>query len=85
MSTMKDVAEKAGVSIATVSNSLSGAKYVSPLVKEKIQQAITDLNYTPNRISKGDNVLFQNYRIYCHTIGLYFFPNGNFRHTESCQ
>ena len=52
MSTMKDVAEKAGVSIATVSNSLSGAKYVSPLVKEKIQQAITDLNYTPNRISK---------------------------------
>ena len=52
MSTMNDVAKKAGVSIATVSNALSGTKYVSPPVKEKIQQAIEDLNYTPNRTTK---------------------------------
>ena len=74
MSTMKDVAEKAGVSIATVSNSLSGAKYVSPLVKEKIQQAITDLNYTPNVYQKRDNVPFQKLsHLLSHNWIVFFF------------
>ena len=75
MSTMKDVAEKAGVSIATVSNSLSGAKYVSPLVKEKIQQAITDLNYTPNRISKkGQRPISKTIAFIVTQLDCIFFP-----------
>ena len=75
MSTMKDVAEKAGVSIATVSNSLSGAKYVSPLIKEKIQQAITDLNYTPNRISKkGQHPISKTIAFIVTQLDCIFFP-----------
>jgi DNA-binding LacI/PurR family transcriptional regulator len=45
---MVDVASRAGVSVATVSNYISGKKYVSDEVKQKVKQAIDDLGYEVN-------------------------------------
>ena len=42
---MKDVAAKAGVSVATVSNVFTGRHFVSPDVKEKVLKAVEDLDY----------------------------------------
>ena len=45
---MVDVASRAGVSVATVSNFISGKKYVSDEIKQKVKQAIDDLGYEVN-------------------------------------
>lgn len=45
---IKDVAKEAGVSIGTVSNALSGTRYVNPETKQKVMNAIEKLNYIPN-------------------------------------
>jgi LacI family transcriptional regulator len=52
-STLKEVAELAGVSTATVSNALNGTKYVSEKVRKKINHAIKVLNYKPNIVAKS--------------------------------
>jgi LacI family transcriptional regulator len=51
--TLKEVAELAGVSTATVSNTLNETKFVSEDVKEKINNAIQKLNYQPNIVAKS--------------------------------
>jgi multiple sugar transport system substrate-binding protein len=48
MPTMKDVANLAAVSVATVSNFLNGTKSVKPDTRRKIQEAIERLNFHPN-------------------------------------
>jgi DNA-binding LacI/PurR family transcriptional regulator len=45
---LKDVAERAGVSIKTVSNVVNSWPYVRPDTRAKVEQAIADLNYRPN-------------------------------------
>ncbi|MEG2623199.1 MAG: extracellular solute-binding protein [Clostridia bacterium] len=52
MATIKDVALRAGVSTATVSCHLSGAKPVKPETRIKIDQAIRDLRYIPNAAAR---------------------------------
>jgi LacI family transcriptional regulator len=52
-STLKEVAQLAGVSTATVSNALNETKYVSEEVKDKINRAIEELNYQPNIVAKS--------------------------------
>ena len=52
MATIRDVAERAGVSIATVSNYINGTKPVSPASGRNIQQAIDALHYTQNSSAK---------------------------------
>lgn len=51
--TIRDVAERAGVSTATVSRALSGAKPVSPAVLEQVTRAATDLGYSGNGIASA--------------------------------
>lgn len=51
MSTIKDVARLAGVSISTVSNVLNNTKYVSEDLITKVNQAIGELNYEVNPIA----------------------------------
>lgn len=51
MATMKDVARLANVSVATVSATISGKKYVSPLLKERVQQTIAKLQYRPSVVA----------------------------------
>jgi multiple sugar transport system substrate-binding protein len=53
MSTIKDVARLAKVSVGTVSNYLTGVKNVLPETAVKIKAAIVDLNYRPNPYAKN--------------------------------
>ncbi len=53
MSTIKDVAKLAEVSVGTVSNYLTGAKHVLPETSKRIETAIEQLNYRPNPYAKN--------------------------------
>lgn len=46
--TIKDVAREAGVSAMTVSRVINGKSNVRPATRDKIQKAITKVNYRPN-------------------------------------
>jgi len=51
--TIRDVAEKAGVSIATVSKYVNGQQSFSPAVEEKLREAIEDLGYSQNSLARA--------------------------------
>lgn len=51
MASIKDVAEKAGVAISTVSKVLNGYSGVSKETKEKVNAAIAELDFTPNAVA----------------------------------
>ncbi|MEW7312380.1 LacI family DNA-binding transcriptional regulator [Buttiauxella gaviniae] len=53
MSTMLEVAKKAGVSKATVSRVLSGKGYVSEATKQQVYKAIEDAGYRPNLLARN--------------------------------
>src|SRR3954452_18618962 len=53
MSTMRQVAGRAGVSAKTVSRVINNDKYVSAGVRERVEQAITDLDYVPNLLARS--------------------------------
>ncbi len=46
--TLKDVAERAGVSIKTVSNVVNGYAFVAASTRERVEQAIAETGYRPN-------------------------------------
>lgn len=48
MATIKDVAQKCGYSICTVSRALSGKGYLKEETRAQIMQAVEELNYHPN-------------------------------------
>lgn len=52
MANMKDVAERAGVSISTVSRVLNGGR-VSEAVASRVQDAVRDLDYQVNYTARG--------------------------------
>ncbi len=51
--TIKQVAEKAGVSIQTVSRVLNGRPDVSPETRQRVQQVMSELSYQPYAIARG--------------------------------
>lgn len=53
MATMKEIAELADVSVATVSYVLSGKKNVSPVKRDRVLNAVTLTNYKLNTIAKS--------------------------------
>lgn len=53
MPTIKDVAEKAGVSVATVSRVFSNGPHVRPEVRENVLNVAFVLGYRPNRIARS--------------------------------
>ena len=53
MITMKQIAERVGVSVATVSYVLNDSGSVSEKTKKAIMDIINEEGYTPNRIAKG--------------------------------
>lgn len=53
MATMKDISKKAGVSIATVSAVINKSAFVSPELTERVNEAIKELNYTPNAVARS--------------------------------
>jgi DNA-binding LacI/PurR family transcriptional regulator len=46
--TLKDVAERAGVSIKTVSNVVNGYAFITPATRERVERAIAETGYRPN-------------------------------------
>ncbi len=51
--TIKEVAEKAGVSIATVSRVINNSDQVSELVRERVLEVITELEFRPNPVARS--------------------------------
>lgn len=51
--TLKDVANRAGVSTATVSHVINHTRYVSDELTAKVRQAMEELNYYPNAIARS--------------------------------
>lgn len=49
MSTLKDIAQRAGVSVSTVSNVLNGKRKAGTETEEKILALIREMDYTPTR------------------------------------
>ncbi len=48
MTTIKDVAREAGVSIGTVSATLNATKYVSEKLQKRVHEAVNKVGYTPS-------------------------------------
>ncbi|WP_391204737.1 LacI family DNA-binding transcriptional regulator [Psychrobacillus sp. L4] len=53
MTTIKDIARAAGVSITTVSRGLNGYSDVSEKTREKIVRIAKELNYSPNTLARS--------------------------------
>jgi LacI family transcriptional regulator len=53
MVTIKDVAKKAKVSIATVSAVINSNKFVSDELKERVEFAVKELGYRPNKLARS--------------------------------
>ena len=51
--TIKDVAQKAGVSLSTVSLVINSKSNVRPETKKRVETAIAELNYHPRRNVRG--------------------------------
>lgn len=71
MTSIKDIAQKAGVSISTVSRALNNYHDVNEQTREKIMKLASEMNYFANAMAKG---LVQK-RSY--TIGLFFGDQVN--------
>lgn len=53
MVTRKDVAQYAGVSVATVSNVVNRAQRVSPEMEKRVRDAVEKLGYRPNLVARS--------------------------------
>ncbi|UUZ79105.1 LacI family transcriptional regulator [Paenibacillus sp. P26] len=51
--TIKEIAERAGVSKSTVSRVISGKGYASPEARERVLQVIGELQYKPNAVARA--------------------------------
>lgn len=53
MSTIKDIAKAAGVSVTTVSRALNGYSDVNEKTRKKIEKVAKELNYSPNTLARS--------------------------------
>lgn len=53
MATIKDIAEKVGVSVTTVSRVLNNRGYLSEDLKRRVHEAMEELNYQPNELARS--------------------------------
>lgn len=53
MSSIKDVANLAGVAVGTVSRVINNSGAVKPATRRKVEMAIQELNYIPNEIARN--------------------------------
>lgn len=64
--TIRDIAQACGVSQATVSYVINDKRVLKPETRERVQQAMRDMNYHPSAIARGLN------RKSVQTIGVFF-------------
>ena len=57
MSSIQEVAKKAGVGVGTVSRVINDSGYVSEKTRKKVEEVIEELNYKPNELARN---LFRN-------------------------
>lgn len=75
MSTIKEVAELAGVSVGTVSHVITGSHPVTEPLRLKVNAAIKKLNYHPNHIARSlKNRRTQTLGIVVPDLTISFFP-----------
>ncbi|MCX7669996.1 MAG: LacI family transcriptional regulator [Anaerolineae bacterium] len=53
MSTIKEVAELAGVSVATASRALSGYPHISAVTRQRVLDAVKQLDYQPDQVARS--------------------------------
>lgn len=53
MATIKEVADRAGVAVGTVSHVITGSVPVSDSLRRKVQAAIRELDYHPNHVARS--------------------------------
>lgn len=53
MSNIRDVANRAGLSVTTVSRVLNNRGYISAKTRKKVYQAMEELNYYPNELARS--------------------------------
>lgn len=51
--TIRDVAQRAGVSTSTVSHVINGTRFVSPELAERVREAMAELRYQPNALARS--------------------------------
>jgi LacI family transcriptional regulator len=51
--TMRDVADRAGVSKTTVSHVLNGTRFVEPETEDRVRHAVRELGYRPNLLARS--------------------------------
>ncbi len=51
--TIKDVAKRAGVSIATVSRVINGTGYASEVTRERVMEAVRALGFNPSQAARS--------------------------------
>lgn len=76
MAGIQDIADKAGVSISTVSYALNGSKKVTEQTRARILKIAEELNYSPNlagrMLKKQKNYIIG---LYIHDFGGYFYSH----------
>jgi LacI family sucrose operon transcriptional repressor len=53
MTTLRDVAEEAGLAVSTVSRILNNRGYISEEARQKVEMAVQKLNYHPNELARS--------------------------------
>ena len=53
MSTIRDVAERAGVSTMTVSRVINNSGYISQDARERVEAAVAEIGYVPNTLARS--------------------------------
>lgn len=71
MSTIADVARRAGVSTMTVSRVVNNSGYASPEVRQRVLAAVSELGYVPNALARSLHVKRT------HTLALVLTDIGN--------
>ena len=53
MTTMRHIADRAGVSLATVSHVINGTRYVSPELTARVREVLSELDYKPDAVARS--------------------------------